>query len=148
MMMFHYLSFHPFLSLRPLVPACCRLSPVLPQLLLHLRNQRDARSKVRESRTPGGRTTVFFLNGNGGAPRRTWRMQDGGGAATTREPILVSYWRKLTVHKHTATIVNFGVLFIVSYSLHLEPSDATDSLSSVVGDILDATDLECSLCMR
>ncbi|XP_026213086.1 LON peptidase N-terminal domain and RING finger protein 3 [Anabas testudineus] len=29
-----------------------------------------------------------------------------------------------------------------------EPSDGTDSLSSVVGGILDPTDLECSLCMR
>lgn len=29
-----------------------------------------------------------------------------------------------------------------------EPSEATDSLSSVVGDVLDPTDLECSLCMR
>lgn len=33
-------------------------------------------------------------------------------------------------------------------TLPLEPSDVTDSLSSVVGGILDATDLECSLCMR
>lgn len=137
-----------FLSLRPLVPASCLLSPVLPPLLLHMRGQRKLRSKVKESHTSRGWTTVFFLKGNDGAQRRGWTMGGGRGTTTTREPKLVSYWRVLTVHKHTPPIGNICVLLIVPYCLHLEPSDVTDSLSSVVGDILDPTDLECSLCMR
>uniref|UniRef100_A0A7N9AS16 LON peptidase N-terminal domain and ring finger 3 n=1 Tax=Mastacembelus armatus TaxID=205130 RepID=A0A7N9AS16_9TELE len=31
---------------------------------------------------------------------------------------------------------------------HLEQSELTDSLNSVIGDVLDPSDLECSLCMR
>uniref|UniRef100_A0A7N5ZUP7 LON peptidase N-terminal domain and ring finger 3 n=1 Tax=Anabas testudineus TaxID=64144 RepID=A0A7N5ZUP7_ANATE len=69
---------------------------------------------------------------------------------------LMPHWSKVwqvncgftSVERCSYSVGNICILLIVSYSLCLEPSDGTDSLSSVVGGILDPTDLECSLCMR
>uniref|UniRef100_A0A8D3C519 LON peptidase N-terminal domain and RING finger protein 3 n=1 Tax=Scophthalmus maximus TaxID=52904 RepID=A0A8D3C519_SCOMX len=51
-------------------------------------------------------------------------------------------------HQHVRTRVRVRVVFIVRSSLHPEPTAATDSSNCDGGDVLEAADLECSLCMR
>uniref|UniRef100_A0A8D0CZU1 LON peptidase N-terminal domain and ring finger 3 n=1 Tax=Sander lucioperca TaxID=283035 RepID=A0A8D0CZU1_SANLU len=51
-------------------------------------------------------------------------------------------------HKVNPTLQHSCLIFLLRHSLHSEPAEATDPLSSAVSDVLDPKDLECSLCMR
>uniref|UniRef100_A0A8C9YD40 LON peptidase N-terminal domain and ring finger 3 n=1 Tax=Sander lucioperca TaxID=283035 RepID=A0A8C9YD40_SANLU len=58
---------------------------------------------------------------------------------------LMPHWSKVW---KTYYFQHSCLIFLLRHSLHSEPAEATDPLSSAVSDVLDPKDLECSLCMR